>query len=93
MSAPIVSVRDLTVTFAGKPDVHAVNGVSFDLAPGEVLGILGESGSGKSVTLRLCSGSCRRSAPASAGRSRSPATMSSPCPVGRSPIIAAWSPP
>ncbi len=32
---PIVSVRDLTVTFKGPPDVHAVNGVSFDLAPGE----------------------------------------------------------
>ena len=49
---PIVSVRDLTVTFTGKPNVHAVNGVSFDLAQGEVLGILGESGSGKSVTLK-----------------------------------------
>ena len=32
--------------------VHAVNGVSFDVKRGEMLGILGESGSGKSVTLR-----------------------------------------
>lgn len=51
-TAPLVSVRNLTVNFQGKPDVHAVNGVSFDLMPGEVLGILGESGSGKSVTLK-----------------------------------------
>ncbi|MDP4990564.1 MAG: ABC transporter ATP-binding protein [Marivita lacus] len=49
---PLVRVRDLSVRFAGTPPVHAVNSVSFDLAPGEVLGILGESGSGKSVTLK-----------------------------------------
>jgi peptide/nickel transport system ATP-binding protein len=52
MTHPLVEVSDLTVTFAGTPPVHAVNGVSFTLGQGEVLGILGESGSGKSVTLK-----------------------------------------
>jgi peptide/nickel transport system ATP-binding protein len=52
MSTPLVQVQDLGVTFRGPPPVHAVNGVSFTLEPGEVLAILGESGSGKSVTLK-----------------------------------------
>jgi peptide/nickel transport system ATP-binding protein len=50
---PAVEVTDLTVRFRLRDrTVHAVNGISFHLERGEVLGILGESGSGKSVTLR-----------------------------------------
>ncbi len=50
---PVVKVQDLAVRFVTREaTVHAVNGVSFSVRPGEVLCILGESGSGKSVTLR-----------------------------------------
>ena len=48
----VVEVRDLNVRFGGERTVHAVNNISLDLKQGEVLGLLGESGSGKSVTLR-----------------------------------------
>ena len=50
MTPPVVSLRDLKVTFAG--GVRAVDGVSLDLERGEVVALIGESGSGKSVTLR-----------------------------------------
>ena len=50
---PAVDVENLVVRFRQRDrTIHAVNGVSFRLARGEVLGILGESGSGKTVTLR-----------------------------------------
>jgi peptide/nickel transport system ATP-binding protein len=50
---PLVEVDDLHVRFVDSDEtVWAVNGVSFALMPGEVLCIIGESGSGKSVTMR-----------------------------------------
>ncbi len=48
----LVEIHGLNIRFTGDRIVHAVNDLSFSLGEGEVLGLLGESGSGKSVTLR-----------------------------------------
>ena len=59
MTAPLLQVDDLHVRFpisgggllgTGKRTLHAVNGISFELAKGECLSIVGESGCGKSTT-------------------------------------------
>jgi peptide/nickel transport system ATP-binding protein len=46
---PVLDVRDLRVTYPGPPPVRAVDGLSLAVTAGECLGILGESGSGKST--------------------------------------------
>jgi peptide/nickel transport system ATP-binding protein len=52
-SPPMIDIRDLRVSFTGgKAPVQAVNGVSLAVQRGEVVALIGESGSGKSVTLR-----------------------------------------
>jgi peptide/nickel transport system ATP-binding protein len=48
----LVEINRLNIRFSGDRTVYAVNDLSLSLGDGEVLGLLGESGSGKSVTLR-----------------------------------------
>jgi peptide/nickel transport system ATP-binding protein len=51
MTTPVLSVRDLVVEFpTRRGKLTAVDHISFDIAPGEVLGVVGESGAGKSMT-------------------------------------------
>ena len=51
MTEPVLSVRNLKVEFATRRHMlRAIDGVCFDIARGEVLGVVGESGAGKSVT-------------------------------------------
>ncbi|MDO5612485.1 MAG: ABC transporter ATP-binding protein [Paracoccus sp. (in: a-proteobacteria)] len=50
-TTPLLSVRDLVVEFPTRRGIlRAIDGVSFDIAAGEVLGVVGESGAGKSLT-------------------------------------------
>ena len=52
---PILKVKALTKTFSGQLEIAAVNGISFELFPGECLAIIGESGSGKTTAVNMIS--------------------------------------
>ena len=72
--APIVEMRDIRVAFGG---VHAVEGVSVDCYPGEVMGLVGGNGAGKSTLIRALSGAH----PADSGQiliEGNPVTISNP---------------
>jgi len=53
-----ISVRDLRKSYGDTP---AVRGISFDVAPGEVFGLLGANGAGKTTTIEILEGYRRRS--------------------------------
>ena len=60
---PLLQIEDLRVRFKTRRGlVHAVNGISFDVRPGETLGLVGESGCGKSVTALASMGILPRAA-------------------------------
>ncbi len=53
---PVLSVRNLKKIYGKKKPFVAVNGISFDLKPGEILGLLGPNGSGKTTTIQMLLG-------------------------------------
>lgn len=55
-AAPLVEMKDISIAFGG---IKAVDGVSIDLHPGEVVGLLGHNGAGKSTLIKILSGAYR----------------------------------
>jgi len=53
MTEPAIRVKEVSFSYG---DIHAVQGVSFDVAPGEIVGFLGPNGAGKSTTIKMLTG-------------------------------------
>jgi peptide/nickel transport system permease protein len=69
-SGAVLAVEGLEVSFGDRPPRPVVRGVSFEIAPGEILGLVGESGSGKTVTTLATLGLLPGNAGITAGRIR-----------------------
>lgn len=57
MTTPLVELRNMSIAFGG---IKAVDDVSIDLYPGEVVGLLGHNGAGKSTLIKILSGAYKR---------------------------------
>ena len=57
MKTPLIEMRDISIAFGG---IKAVDHVSIDLHPGEVMGLLGHNGAGKSTLIKILSGAYPR---------------------------------
>ena len=57
MSTPLVEMRNMSISFGG---IKAVDDVSIDVNPGEVVGLLGHNGAGKSTLIKILSGAYKR---------------------------------
>lgn len=58
MTTPLVELDNISISFGG---IHAVDGVSMDLYPGEVVGLLGHNGAGKSTLIKILAGAYKKS--------------------------------
>jgi ABC-type branched-subunit amino acid transport system ATPase component len=72
---PVLSVRDLAVTFGG---IRAVDGATFDVFPGEIVGVIGPNGAGKTTVFDLISGFTPRTAGTISLNGRDITTMGAP---------------
>jgi ABC-2 type transport system ATP-binding protein len=54
MAQPALLIEGLTRSYAGPPEVHALQGVDLEVQPGEIFGLLGPNGAGKTTTVGIC---------------------------------------
>ena len=82
MSEPLLAVDGLRVEFwTDRGTIYAVNGISFEIAAGETLGIVGESGCGKSVTSLALLGILPRAGRVAGGTAQFEGATCSSCPT------------